>query len=368
MCQNQQATECKVATILVPGTQDPSSVLKNGDMSLKWQGTDGSTKTVRKFREQRPKQLVDDTLALPTLYLHFLDQRFKAKSDELDAQLKGGNDNAELRIVLPDMYMSKTSNVWDAISRDYKGKLDMVLDFLYAQGEAPTNSHTESASLQRRVFPLVVARPKSDITIPKDKFGIPSDADLYVFAQNHRSVSFMDEEEVDAFETCISEMPDEPSNHLKVFATFLKVFFEGGFGYNKRKYIDGNKSAYLPQNVGIAALGVTPAFEGQLGISTGFPYQVGHQNLPFIDTVPVTINAIADMSEHHARYGLCFTRCAFVWEGDAYASDGTLDFCCVLPHGGFYYAPANLKKYKQIGGLIYAFGEDTESVNAAMSL
>jgi hypothetical protein len=266
------------------------------------------------------------------------------------------------------MYMSKKSTVWDAMTGDYKPKLDVVLDFLYAQGEAPTNSSRESVSIQRRAFSLVVARPKSDITIPKDKFGIPSSADLYVFAQNHRSVSFMDEDEVDAFETCISEMPDEPSSYLKDFATFLKVFFEGGFGYNKRKYIDGNSSAYLPQNVGIAALGVTPAFDGQLGISTGFPYSVAHQNLPFIDTVPVTISGISDMSERHARYGLCFTRCAFVWEGDAYASDGTLDFCCVLPHGGFYYVPTDLKKYKHLGCLIYAFGEDTESANATMSL
>jgi len=162
-------------------------------------------------------------------------------------------------------------------------------------------------------------------------------------------------------------LPEQSSHHLQAFATFLKVFFEGGFGYNKRKYLD-NSSAYLPQNVGIAALGVVPAFEGQLGISTGFPYQVTHQNLPFIDTVPVTISAISEMSERHARYGLCFTRCAFVWEGDAYASDGTLDFCCVLPHGGFYYVPASLKKYKQIGGLIYAFGEDKECANETMSL
>eukprot|EP00746_Dinoflagellata_sp_MGD_P145505 gnl/MRDRNA2_/MRDRNA2_78106_c0_seq2.p1 gnl/MRDRNA2_/MRDRNA2_78106_c0~~gnl/MRDRNA2_/MRDRNA2_78106_c0_seq2.p1 ORF type:complete len:368 (-),score=68.21 gnl/MRDRNA2_/MRDRNA2_78106_c0_seq2:163-1266(-) len=363
MCQGNQMSDTKVATVLVPGTEDPSMVLKNGKMKLKWEGTDGSTKTIGKFREQRPQQLVDDSLALPTLYLHFLDRRFFATSDELDARLKGGNDNSELRIVLPEIYMSKTSSVWDAITGDYKPKLDAVLDFLYAQGEAPTNSNKESVSIQRRVFSLVVARPKSDITIPKDKFGIPSEADLYVFAQNHRSVSFMDEEEVDAFETCISEMPDEPSNHLKAFATFLKVFFEGGFGYNKRKYLDGNSSAYLPQNVGIAALGVVPAFNGQLGISTGFPYQVAHQNLPFIDTAPVTISGISSMSERHARYGLCFTRCAFVWEGDAYASQGILDFCCVLPHGGFYYVPTNLKKYKHLGSLIYAFGEDKESAN-----
>jgi len=162
MCRDQQTTASKVATILVPGTDDPSSVLKNGNMALKWAGIDGSTRTVRKFREQRPKQLVDDSLALPTLYLHFLDNRFFATKDELDARLKGGNDNSELRIVLPDMYMSKTSGVWDAITGDYKAKLDIVLDFLYAQGEAPGNSQNETASVQRRVFALVVARPKSD--------------------------------------------------------------------------------------------------------------------------------------------------------------------------------------------------------------
>jgi hypothetical protein len=362
-----QSANGKVATLLVPGTEDPSSVLKNGEVTLKWEGTDGSTKTVRKFREKRPKQLIDADLGLPSLYLHFLDKRFYATQDELDSRLKGGNDNSELRIVMPEMYLSKSSNLWACLAADLSQKMDIVLDFLRDQGEAPSNSQEKSASIQRRVFSLVVARPKCDITIPKDKFGIPSEADLYVFAQNHRSVSFMSEEEIEAFETCISELPDQDSKDLQAFAVFLKVFFEGGFGYNKRKYVGGG-SAYLPQNVGIAALGVVPAFEGQLGIGTGFPYLVGHQSLPFIDTVPVTIRGIAEMSARHARYGLCFTRCAFVWEGDAYASDGTLDFCCVVPHGGFYYAPTNLKKYKEIGGLIYAFGEDKESAQESMSL
>merc|ERR1719310_1165707 len=127
--------------------------------------------------------------------------------------------------------------------------MEIVLDFLNLQGEAPTNSDKSSASISRRVFSLVVARPKCNITIPKDKwdkFGIPSEADLYVFAQNHRSVSFMNEEEIDAFETCISELPEQCSQHVQVFSTFLKVFFEGGFGYNKRTYLSGNNSAYLP--------------------------------------------------------------------------------------------------------------------------
>jgi len=285
----------------------------------------------------------------------------------MDNRLKGGNDNAELRIALPEMYMSKSSNVWADVEGHVHEKLDIVLEFLRDQGDAPTNSTNKTASVQRRIFSLVVARPKCDITIPKDKFGIPSEAELYAFAQNHRSVSFMSDEEIDAFETCISELPDHSSKYLQDFATFLKVFFEGGFGYNQRTLV-GNGGSYLPKNVGIAALGVVPAFEGQLGIATGFPYALSYQNLPFIDTVPVTIRAISEMSERHARYGLCFTRCAFVWEGDAYASEGTLDFCCVVPHGGFYYAPANLRKYKDLGCLIYAFGEDKENVNETMSL
>jgi len=367
MCLGGQSADNKVVTLLVPGTEDPASVLKSGGMSLNWEGSNGMTKTVSKFREQRPKQLADENLALPALYLHFLDKRFYATRDELDNRLKGGNDNSELRIVMPEMYMSKSSNVWAGLDGDLLQKLDIVLDFLQDQGEAPTNSQKQTTSIQRRIFSLAVARPKSDITIPKDKFGIPSEADLYVFAQNHRSVSFMNEEEIDAFETCISELPEQCSQHVQVFSTFLKVFFEGGFGYNKRTYLSGNNSAYLPENVGIAALAVVPAFDGQMGIATGYPYVVGHQNLPFVDTVPVTISGISEMSERHARYGLCFTRCAFVWEGSAYASDGTLDFCCVLPHGGFYYAPENLRKYKDIGGLVYAFGEDKKSLNEAMS-
>jgi hypothetical protein len=367
MCQGDQSVQSKVATLLVRGTKDPSLVLKNGEMTMTWEGTDGSTRTVSKFREVRPKAIQDANLALPSLYLHFLDKRFMLPENEMDNRLKGGNANAELRIVLPEMYLSKASNVWAAVDHDLQEKLNVVLDFLHDQGEAVSNAYSKSVSMQRLTFSLVVARPKCDITIPKDKFGIPSEEDLYVFAQNHRSVSHMSDEEIDAFETCISELPDQCSKYLQDFATFLKVFFEGGFGYNQRQNV-GEGSAYLPKNVGIAALGVVPAFKDQLGIATGYPYLAGHKNLPFIDTVPVTIRGISGMSDRHARYGLCFTRCAFVWEGDAYASQGTLDFCCVVPHGGFYYVPSNLGKYKELGCLIYAFGEDTESANETMSL
>merc|ERR1719160_2416849 len=136
----------------------------------------------------------------------------------MDGKLKAGNDNSELRIVMPEIYQTKSSDVWMDLEASLQTKMEIVLDFLNLQGEAPTNSDKSSASISRRVFSLVVARPKCNITIPKDKFGIPSEADLYVFAQNHRSVSFMAEEEIDAFETCISDLSEQMSNHLQVFA------------------------------------------------------------------------------------------------------------------------------------------------------
>jgi len=67
------------------------------------------------------------------------------------------------------------------------------------------------------------------------------------------------------------------------------------------------------------------------------------------------------MSDQHSRYGLCFTRCVHVWEGEGFASDGVLDFYSSLPHGGFYYVPATLHKHWELGGLVYPFGESTET-------
>merc|ERR1712217_864727 len=114
---------------------------------------------------------------------------------------------------------------------------------------------------------------------------------------------------------------------------------------------------YLPRNVGIACMGVVPAFEGQCGISTGYPYLLESRFLPFHDTVPVTIGAISGMSSRHTRYGLCFTRCVHVWETEAFEREGVLNYCCVVPHGGFFYVPRTLRGHWQLGGLVYAFGE-----------
>merc|ERR1711972_463432 len=108
---------------------------------------------------------------------------------------------------------------------------------------------------------------------------------------------------------------------------------------------------------GVAGMGVVKAFKGQSGISTGYPYLMESRFLPFADTVPVTIGAISSMSERHGRYGLCFTRCVFVWETEALQREGVLNFASIIPHGGFYYTPKTLRKYWRSGGLIYAFGE-----------
>merc|ERR1711937_834969 len=93
----------------------------------------------------------------------------------------------------------------------------------------------------------------------------------------------------EAFDTCIQELP-HGSEKLQKLGIFLKVFYEGGFAYNKK--VHTSSTSYLPKVVGIGALGITPAFQGQGGIATGYPYLVEARFFRFIDTVPVSINAI----------------------------------------------------------------------------
>jgi len=217
----------------------------------------------------------------------------------------------------------------------------------------------------RLYFSLQTSRPKAPISLDKKAFGIPEEASLYLFAQNHVSVAFMHQQDKEAFERCILELPDVAEQDVKDFAIFLKVFYEGGFAYNQKIDVGGN--GYIPKNVGIACMGVVKAFEGQSGISTGYPYLMESRFLPFCDTVPVTIGAITSMSERHARYGLCFTRCVFVWETEALQREGVLNFASIIPHGGFYYTPKTLRKHWAKGGFVYAFGEAKEELEAPVS-
>jgi len=221
-------------------------------------------------------------------------------------------------------------------------------------------------NVHRLYFRLGASRPKCAVTLDKRLFGIPADADLYLFAQNHESVGHMSEDVREAFELCIQELPGSDSEDLRALGTFLKVFFEGGFAYNKKEH--ASASSYIPRVVGIGALGVTPAFEGQGGIATGYPYHFDAKFFHYLDAVPVSIAAISAMSERHGRYGVCFTRCVFIWDGGALESEGKLDFCAPAPHGGFFYMPRDLSQYQALGGLLYAFGEARDNLEAAVSV
>jgi len=194
---------------------------------------------------------------------------------------------------------------------------------------------------QRLNFKLKTSRPKAGINLPK------------------KCVIFMSDEDTAALETCVAEFLQNDDKDLADFGVFLKIFYEGGFAYNQKKMLTGG---YLPINLAITCLGTTPAFQGQLGIGTGYPYKLTAPFLPFVDTVPVTISAIGDMSDHHKRYGLCFTRLVHVWADEEFASSGSLCFCAILPHGGFYYVPRTLGEHQSIGGLVYSFGESKEAL------
>jgi len=360
-----------VASVLVPGEENPADVLRRGGMEMSWTSKDGETFKVRKFRETPMPHVVDQDLALPTLYLHFLDKRFFVHEGEYNMTLRAGNDNSELQLVLPE------NAIPEHVGPALQESLNVVVRFLRSQAEVmssnvdmkagafgPKSNYRATISTNRLYFALQTSRPKAPISLDKKAFGIPQESQLYLFAQNHVSVSFMHRQDKEAFERCINDLPDLGGD-VKLFATFLKVFYEGGFAYNQKIEVGG--SGYIPKNVGIACMGVVKAFEGQSGISTGYPYLLESRFLPFGDTVPVTIRAITDMSERHARYGLCFTRCVHVWETEALKREGVLNFCSIIPHGGFYYTPKTLRKHWQRGGLVYAFGEAKDELEAPVS-
>lgn len=354
-----------VATLLVPGEDDLPTVMKGGGASIDWALADGTTRKVTKFRENKMEQLRQDDLALPDLYLHTLNDRFMIQEGEYSLNMRSGNDNSELMLALPSELIQKASG----LDPETKEAFTKIMDFLSCQGEVMASDVKAAGSLlntkyavklnrHRLNFKMKTSRPKAGISLPKKLFGIPEEADTYLFMENHISVNFMSEQNTEDLEKCITEFSEHADQELRDFSIFLKVFHEGGFAYNKKKVVEGG---YVPVNLAITSLGISPAFEGQIGIGTGYPYVMKPQFLPFTDTVPVTIGGIAGMSERHSRYGLCFTRCVHVWESVDFHKEGVLDFCSVLPHGGFYYVPKTLQKHLEIGGLIYAFGESKEA-------
>lgn len=365
-----------VMTLLVPDKEDPSSVLSRGGLEVTWRG---GVKT-KKFRQMPFPHARKEDLTLPMLYLHFLDDMFKVKPNEFDPGLRAGNDNSEQQLVVPETFTSPELPPHNG-GEDLDKCLKIVLGFLRdeatvpvsavvtkAGGFSPQKNYTVVAEPRRWYFSLKTSRPKTEISLDKKLFGIPEDSQIYLFAESHVSVTFMTKAQCQAFEDCIDlllEVIEEGNKSTGVqsiwqkFATFLKVFYEGGFAYNNR--ISGGAGSYLPKMTGLAALGITPSFEGQGGIATGYPYLVPPACLSFADSVPVTIKAISEMSDRHLRYGLCFTRCVFVWEDENFDREKTLCFCSILPHGGFFYMPRTLEEFNNFGGLVYAFGEDKES-------
>lgn len=367
-----------VGTLLVGGTEDPrATMLRRGGVTVNWTSA-GAVRRVSSFRERPMSHVVDTDMALPTLYLHMLDRRFLPTAGQMNNALRSGNDNSELLLVLPETYLADASVASAGVDVSLACSLETVLTFLRSQGEVETSACTARAgglgsqswscaiNVHRLYFRLWASRPKCVVTLDKGLFGVPADADLYLFAQNHESVGYMSEDVREAFGICIQDLPSSHSEDLRALGVFVKVFFEGGFAYNKKENIGA--SSYLPKVVGIGALGVTPAFEGQGGITTGYPYRFDAKFFQYLDTVPVSIAGISAMSERHGRYGLCFTRCVFVWDGGALESEGKLDFCAPAPHGGFFYMPRDLAQYQTLGGLLYAFGEARDNLEASASV
>lgn len=347
-----------VATLVLPGEEEPAKQLQKS--SVNWGG-----QTVRSFREVKIPHVREEGLCLPTLYLHFLDETFRVGQGQLDFSLRAGNDMSEVVIKIDEEFLTDDFATRSCGSECEK-EVKIVIEALRSQGEVfidAVEAQSSKVTPGRLFFSLKTARPKAGISLPKPKFGIPDAAEQYLFVNNHCSVVHFDSDIKEAFAHCIERLSESADPKAKKFSTFIKIFYEGGFGYNKKEPMG---RGYLPVNVGVAAMSVTPAFDGQLGIGTGFPYALPHKFLSFVDTVEISIEAIRAMSDRHGRYGLGFTRTVWMWEGDLWASQKTLDFASILPHGGFYYVPAKLKDHVNKGGLVYAFGESVDD-NAAGS-
>lgn len=359
-----------VTSVLIPHdtSEDPKAVMERGGIQVEW-GKVGKAAKVNKFLRQSLPHVVDARLMLPTLYLHFLDPIFRVKPGEMDAGLRAGNDSSEVQLVVPEKYSSFT--VEAPSDQALTQQLRTVMAYLKRHAQVTTGKVTRwghhyemDANAESWYFSLAAARPKAGINLDKAAFGIPGEAEIYLFAQNHASAAFLSEEQMAAFENCILELPEHGSE-WKAFSIFLKMFFEGGFGYNFKDWLP-DRSTYVPTQVGLAALGVVPAFDGQCGISTGYPYLVRPEFLSYADSVPVTIGAIRNLSPRHQRYGMCFTGCVFTWAPDdgeqatclGRQSSSVLNYSSVLPHGGFFYVPRTLAEFHELGGFVYAFGED----------
>merc|ERR1712139_486470 len=117
-----------------------------------------------------------------------------------------------------------------------------VIRALRGQGEMVVHNSDEVAGCtdpKSLYFSLKTARAKASVSLDKKAFGIPEKADQYLFVNNHASVVHFDDNAREAFNTCIAGLPEILYTKAKNFAVFLKVFYEGGFGYNQKIDIGG---------------------------------------------------------------------------------------------------------------------------------
>merc|ERR1712194_575084 len=132
-------------------------------------------------------RIVQSDLALPTLYLHFLDKDFLPQENgAFDSGLRSGNDNSELQIILPLSFSDCGSHVLDnALQRSLETALAFVKSHAEVEisalktkagGFGPQGNFSAAADAGRLYFGLKTARPKAPISLDKKAFGIPDQA------------------------------------------------------------------------------------------------------------------------------------------------------------------------------------------------
>jgi len=133
------------------------------------------------------RHIVDQDLALPNLYLHFLDKAFFVKDGEYNLSLRAGNDNSEIQLVLPEDIVPSR----DSVPEFWRQSFDIIMRFLRSQCEVMSSSVEEkpggfgpkknlkaTIQNQRLYFALRTARPKSAVNLDRVAFGIPPEAEV----------------------------------------------------------------------------------------------------------------------------------------------------------------------------------------------
>lgn len=360
-----------VTCILPPGNEDPATVMER--IEMEW-----AHETITSFNAvptERFQAEADDLPDLPDLYLLDLHEKFrdgKHQTAEMSHLLRAGNANEELRIVLPADCLEPPHHL---IEPGFVEDYNRTINFLKAVGEvpvkectakpgvfgAPPTGYTTTAASNEVSFPLRASRPKAAISLDKAAHGVPEDASIYLFLENHRSVAQMNEQDHEAIAAVIEALANDEREDAQELGRFFKIFYEGGFAYNKKEY--ETAETFAPVNCTIAVMSPEKRRDlpNQQPLSFDAPIVLPPQFLPFSDSVPVTIEGIRDMSKRHRRYGLFFTRTIHIWQGEAFSGENKLDYCALAPNGGFFYVPDNLTDFLEFGGILYPFGKGSQA-------